>query len=425
MAANINGERCRAKLQIGTPADYWLVPMTSLETEMFEYFEDNYVWNMAVNLALGMGAGIGDIDDASRALRPEAKSRDHSAAERFFDAWTGLAYKLKRLALADETRGRLLSAGAKYRRAAIHFIQAERMQRPDFAPRKEAFAEALECFSRFVALTRQDCRRVEVPYLRTSLPALFVGAQTADRDAPCMVHFDGLDVTKEIIYLLGVPEALAARGVSTLVVDNPGVGESLRIKGLTNFPEAEVPAKAAVDFLQTMPGVDRDRIGMMALSLGGYHAPRAAAFEPRFKCCVAWGANYDWGETQRARYRTKAQSLPVPHYWEHVAWVFGKSSVEEVIEVSAKLSLEGILHNITCPILVVHGENDRQITLAQAQQIVADCVASPKAELHVQTLADGGAEHCGVDNLAPTREVICDWVAEVLHGDAAGSCSCA
>ena len=35
---------------------------------MFEYFEDNYVWNMAVNLALGMGGSIGDIDDASREL---------------------------------------------------------------------------------------------------------------------------------------------------------------------------------------------------------------------------------------------------------------------------------------------------------------------------------------------------------------------
>ena len=101
----------------------------------------------------------------------------------------------------------------------------------------------------------------------------------------------------------------------------------------------------------------------MALSLGGYHAPRAAAFEPRFKCCVAWGANYDWGETQRRRYEAKEQRLPVPHYWDHVAWVFGKSSVEEVIEVSAKLSLKGILHQIKCPILVVHGENDRNIPL--------------------------------------------------------------
>jgi pimeloyl-ACP methyl ester carboxylesterase len=383
---------------------------------MFEYFEDNYVWNMAVNLALAMGGSIGDIDDVSRELRPLAKNRDDASAEKFFTAWTGLGAKLKRLAAADEARGRLLSAGAKYRRAFIYYIQAERMQRPDFAPRQGAYREALDCFALFLKHTKQNCRRVEVPYLNTALPALLVGAQGGDGKAPCMVHFDGLDVTKEIIFLLGIPDALAERGIATLVVDNPGVGESLRLKGLHNGPDAEAPAKAAVDFLQSAPGIDRDRIGMMALSLGGYHAPRAAAFEPRFKCCVAWGANYDWGETQRRRYEAKEQRLPVPHYWDHVGWVFGKSSVEEVIDVSAKLSLKGILHQIKCPILVVHGENDRQIPLSQAKQLVADCVSSPKAELFVHTLADGGAEHCGIDNVALTREVMTDWIAETLGG---------
>jgi len=390
---------------------------------MFEYFDDNYTWNMAVNLALGMGASIGDIDDASRALKVLSKSRDNAAAEKFFETWTALGRKLMRQAQADGARGRQLSAGAKYRRAFIALIQAERMQRPDFPGREQAYRAALDCFSRFLSLTRQNCRRVEVPYLDTSLPALLVTPRQAAGDVPCMVHFDGLDVTKEIIYLVGVPGALAERGIATLVVDNPGVGESLRLRGLHNGPEAEAPAKACVDFLQSTPGIDGDRIGIMALSLGGYHAPRAAAFEPRFKCAVAWGANYDWGETQRRRYESKDQRLPVPHYWDHVGWVFGKSSVEDIVAVSEKLSLKGILHRIKCPILCIHGENDRQIPLSQARQLIADCTASPRAELHVQTLADGGAEHCGVDNVAPTREAICDWIAEVLGGHPAGTAS--
>jgi len=37
---------------------------------------------------------------------------------------------------------------------------------------------------------------------------------------------------------------------------------------------------------------------MMGWSLGGYYAPRAAAFEKRFALCVAWGANHFWGELQ-------------------------------------------------------------------------------------------------------------------------------
>src|SRR6201996_8476182 len=114
---------------------------------MFEYFDDNYTWNMAVNLALGMGASIGDIDDASRALKPLARNRDDAAAEKFFESWTALGAKFVRQANADLARGRHLSAGAKFRRAFIALIQAERMQRPDFAPRADAYRDALDRFS--------------------------------------------------------------------------------------------------------------------------------------------------------------------------------------------------------------------------------------------------------------------------------------
>jgi dienelactone hydrolase len=383
---------------------------------MFEYFEGNYTWSMAVNLALAMGASIGDIDDVSRPLRAMAGNKDSAAAEKFFDAWAGLGDKVRRQAEADLAKGRKLSAGEKYRRAAIYYVQAERMQAPDFEPRRRAFAAMLDAFAKFKDLTEQNFVRCEVPYQGTSLPALFVPAAGLPKigKAPCMVHFDGLDVTKEIIYLLGMPQALSRRGISTLVVDNPGVGESLRLRNLNNFPEAELPAGAAFDYLTSRSDVDPNRIGIMAISLGGYHAPRVAAFDSRFACCVAWGAQYDWGATQRARHENKASSLPVPHYWDHVGWVFGVKSIDEIIKVSERISLRGILDRIRCPILVVHGENDRQIPLDFAKRVVAECVNSPKAELHVHTLADGGAEHCSVDNIPVTREAISDWVVETL-----------
>ena len=102
---------------------------------------------------------------------------------------------------------------------------------------------------------------------------------------------------------------------------------------------------------------------------GGFHAPRVAAFEPRVACAVAWGAQYDWGETQRARRDNNSSSLPVPHYWDHVGWVFGVKTMDEIVEASSKISLRGILDRIRCPILVVHGENDRQIPLAFAERV--------------------------------------------------------
>lgn len=382
---------------------------------MFQYFGDNYTWNMAVNLALGMGAAIGEIDDVSGPVKEASLRKDPQAAEIFFAAWSGLAERLETLAQKDLQRERRLSAGQKFKRAAIYYLQAERMQSAHFTDRSKAFRGMLECFHQYVEFTNQPVEFVQVPYKGTTLPALFVPALGAEASrAPCMVHFDGLDVTKEILYMLGMGSALRDRGVSVLLVDNPGVGEALRLNGLTNFPEAEVPAAACVDYLEGRDDVDASRIGIMALSLGGYHAPRAAAFEPRLRCCVAWGAIYDWGATQRYRYESKDQRLPVPHYWDHVMWVFGENSIEAMLATAERMTLEGVLHRVRCPILVTHGENDRQIKLAQAERLVAECVNSSKAELFVHKLEDGGAEHCSVDNIQIGIDTIADWVQETM-----------
>ncbi len=383
---------------------------------MFEYFGDNYTWNMAVNLALGMGAQIGEIEDVSGPVKEASRRADPDAAEQFFDAWNGLGDRLVRLAREDESRGRHLSASRKFRRAAIYYLQAERMQSPTNPLRAGAFTRMLESFRDYVRLAGEPVEWVEVPYKDTSLPALFIPAEdNAEGPAPCMIHFDGLDVTKEILWLAGMGPALRQRGVSVLLVDNPGVGEAIRLRGLKNFPEAEVPAAACVDYLESRPDVDKNRIGIMALSLGGYHAPRAAAFEQRLKCCVAWGANYDWGATQRYRYESRDRSLPVPHFWNHAMWVFGKGSVEELLEVADKMTLVGILHRIRCPILIAHGENDRQIKLQQARQAYDDCVNSTKRELLIHKISEGGAEHCSIDNLAIGVDAIADWVMESMR----------
>src|SRR5204862_3844994 len=114
----------------------------------------------------------------------------------------------------------------------------------------------------------------EGSYQGRSMPALFAKARGGIDRAPAMVHFDGLDVMKELLYMRGIATELAGRGVSVLLVDHPGVGEALRLRGMTNFPETEIPAKACVDYLETRLDVDPKRIGIIALSLGGYYAPR-------------------------------------------------------------------------------------------------------------------------------------------------------
>jgi hypothetical protein len=235
--------------------------------------------------------------------------------------------------------------------AAVYYLTAERMQSRHYEPRRPAYAKMLFAFDQAITLSRDNCERVEIPYEGGSFPGLLVRAAGP---APVMVHVNGLDSTKEMIYGSGIGQELARRGVSTLMVDHPGVGEALRLRGLTGVLDSERFGAACVDFLVRRDDVDPDRIGVMGWSLGGYYAPRAAAYEKRFALCVAWGANYNWGEVQR-RSLAKEGDRPVPHYWDHVQWVFGKNSLDDFMEFAPLMTLDGVVEDITVPFLVTHG----------------------------------------------------------------------
>lgn len=383
---------------------------------MFDYFPTNYVWNLATNLALGAGGLIGEVNEPCRVLKDAAVRNDDIAQEEWVQAWTRLAGKVENQARTDESAGNLISAGRKYLRASMYHFTAERQAHPRDPRKTVMYRHVLECFGKGIAYRKESVERVEIPYGNTLLPALFVPVEGGVR-APCMVHFDGLDVLKEWIYLTGIGGELRRRGIALLIVDHPGVGEALRLRKLPSIPEVERPAGAALEFLAGRKEVDSARVGIMALSLGGYYAPRVAAFEKRMKCCVAWGAQWNWHERVVARLNPSASiQRSVSHFAEHLNWVFGKESIEETLKITAQFDLRDVAHRITCPLLVVHGENDRQIPLSDAEALVEAARSSPQRELKVFTLADGGAEHCQADNGSLAVDYMCDWIARTLGG---------
>ncbi len=74
--------------------------------------------------------------------------------------------------------------------------------------------------------------------------------------------------------------AARARGYPILCYEGPGQGSVLREQGVPMTPEWERPTSALLDaFLATH--MKPSRIALLGLSLGGYLAPRAAAFDER------------------------------------------------------------------------------------------------------------------------------------------------
>ena len=376
---------------------------------MYEPFPANYVWNLSVNICIGMGGAVGEIDSANERIREVAKQGEDAGTEAFFSAWMAMADRVAKLADEDAGRGRFLSAAEKYGRATAYYITAERMQSRHYEPRKKAYRTMLDTMERMIVSGSLNCARVEILYGQARFPALFVRGHGAG-PRPCVVFCNGLDSVKEMIYL-SIRDEFAKRGVSCLLLDQPGVGEALRFGGLHAIAESERWAAAALDYLETRKDVDGKRVGMMGWSLGGYYAPRAAAFEKRFRLCVAWGANHNWGALQRRRLAKKGDR-PIPHYWDHVMWVFGKDSLESFMAYAPEMSLVGVVEKINVPFLITHGANDRQIALADAHQSYNEAVNSPLHELKIFTEREGGIEHVSADNMEPARSYIADWIAQ-------------
>ena len=380
---------------------------------MFEIFPGNYVWNLSVNIALNTGAHITEVAEACAPVLEASRQGEDAGTELFFRSWTGLADRLTSLAEEDQTAGHLLTAGARYYRASVYYLTAERLQSRHYAPRWQAYRKMLGTFEKGITLGRHNCTKVEIPYEGTSLPALFVAAGDVPGPAPCMVFYNGLDSTKEMAYGSGMAQELARRGIATLIVDHPGSGEALRLRGLTGRHASEHWSGPCVDWLQARDDVDPARIGVMAWSLGGYYAPRAAAFEKRFSLCVAWGANYNWGELQKRRLAREGDR-PVPHYWDHVQWVFGKETLEEFMEFAPNMTLVGVTEQITVPFLITHGANDRQIPREYAVAQYETAINSPKRELKWFTDREGGVEHVSADNMPAATGFIADWITDTI-----------
>lgn len=228
---------------------------------MSKYFPANYyVWNHSVDLAIETGARIGEIEEKCAPLQGAAKASDAAGTLPIRDTWIFMADKLCRL--ADEAAVRLLSAGEKRRRAANCLIAAERRQAHDAPGRLAMYRRELARFLRGSRLLGDKGVRVEIRYEGKHIAGLHFpaeGLKPGER-APLLVQLSGLESTKEMKYLVGLPAWMARRGVSSLVIDKPGSAEALRLQELSAGNDAEHWASRVVDWLEARAEVDLKRI---------------------------------------------------------------------------------------------------------------------------------------------------------------------
>jgi 2,6-dihydroxypseudooxynicotine hydrolase len=309
--------------------------------------------------------------------------------------WGVTATRYERLAEAAEDAGQRQTAAGAWQRAALAWHWGKFVFVDDPAQQRAAHERTVACFLRAAPALTPPAELVRVPYGATTLAAyLRVPRGTGLASPPVVIMVPGLDSAKE--ELQATAEYFLARGLATLAVDGPGQGESA--DELPIEPAYEKAASAAVDFLQDRAGLDRDRIGLFGVSLGGYYAARAAAYEKRLRAVVALAGPYcfglDWDDLPpQTRAMFQARS--------------GAKSPEEARARAAELTLEAAAARIDVPLLVVGGGRDPIVPARHQERLARE---AKTAELVLYP--DGGH---GVTNRAfESRSLMADWLAARL-----------
>lgn len=350
--------------------------------------------------------GAADFTEAYLAAQAVGRIPRARALVREFSA---LGHALIERADALDDADPTAAAGARLR-ASEYLRAAEFFLPPDTQlPAKVAlFRTMRQTFARAVAGAEPRVTAVDVPYEGSALYAYRIDPLAAvDRCRhPTVILYGGLDSVGEEVYLwLG--EQLARRGVAALVVDGPGQGASLRLRGIPSRPDYEVATKAVIDYLEAQPWADPARIGVVGISLGGYYAARSA-LDRRVRATVAWTGMWDLPGI----IRSQRDPATLAFFGRQGPWVMGATTPLGAMLKGARFTMADVAGDIRGSVLITHGEDDDLVPVAQAHRL-HDAIRAPK-ELHVFPSGTPGSRHCQVDSLPAAWDVVIPWLLDRL-----------
>ncbi len=309
-------------------------------------------------------------------------------------AWSDRAALHEQMGREALAKKKFLSAGEHLNRAAVYYHFGKFLFVHNIPQMRAAHMKAIACKTDALPHMRPAGERVEIPYENGKLYGILRKPAGVGKP-PVMIMCCGLDSAKEETEAYEQP--FLARGIATLCFDGPGQGEGeydFAIRG-----DYEVAVKAVIDAVERRGDLDAARIGLWGVSLGGYYAPRSAAFEKRIKACIALCGPFDWGDAWESLPELTRDAFRVR---SHLA------GMEDAKRHAATLSLKGTAEKIECPLFVLGAKLDRVIPWKNAERLAQEA----KGPVEFLLLEDGN--HVANNRAYKWRVQTADWMAEQL-----------
>jgi len=237
-----------------------------------------------------------------------------------------------------------------------------------------------------------DAEKVEVPGHGITLGGYFFKAQAGQPPYPALILLHGFASHAQA--MAGLARASSANGYAALALSLRGwlgsEGES--DQGLRQ----PLDVLAAIDWLAKRPSVDRDRIALVGASMGGQVALLTAAHKPPVRAVAAFFA-----PTDLALWR--AANPFIRDYLDDLCGPEGLPVRSPILRVA----------QIEIPVLLIHGERDENVPMAQTTAM-AEALRNHGKE--VETFIVGGASHFFTEQQnASARRKLFDFLRRHLN----------
>ncbi|MDD3582008.1 MAG: prolyl oligopeptidase family serine peptidase, partial [Desulfobacca sp.] len=241
----------------------------------------------ALGYAVSGGADIGEV-------LKTAYSIQEGDDESWCREWLKTAEHCEKSGDDFLAQGRKISARQEFCKASNYYRTAEFFlhTNPQDPRIVSIWQKSRDSFRKAAKLADHPILPVEIPFAGTTLPGYLCLVDPSGIKRPLLIVHSGFDGTAEELYFETAYFA-RQRGYNVLLFEGPGQGGVIRVQKLPFRPNWETVVTPVVDYAVTRPEVDAQRIALMGISLGGYLAPRAVAFEKRIKACIANGGVYD------------------------------------------------------------------------------------------------------------------------------------
>jgi len=364
--------------------------------------------------------------------------------ESWYTGWKKTADYFRAAGDQSLAAGHPVTAREAYYRAATYYRTAEFFLHGDPSDPRivETWGKSRGAFRDALALDTVPYEIVAIPYENTTLPGYFYKVDASGKARPLLIVQTGFDGCQEELH----PYAMEGikRGYNVLTFEGPGQGEVIRVQHLPFRADWEKVIAPVVDYAVSRPDVDGDRIALWGISLGGYLAPRGAAYDHRISALVADAGTYDVGENllagmqkaggpaanmtekelqewlrtdpaafNNAMREKMATDTGTRWLYENGMFVYNVSSPALFWAKWMDMTMEGSAEKIRCPTLVTGGATDHFDPGAVQAQALYDHLTCDK-ELMVYSDEYGAGTHCQLGAFAQSFAGKFDWLDEKM-----------